>query len=77
MNTGIRIFKGGPRRPAVKGAAAAGVLLAAALFLGAPRAYGQTARPADDLVLKVVVYGPSDEIFIWWGHAALIVENTR
>jgi hypothetical protein len=24
-----------------------------------------------------VVYGPSDEIFIWWGHAALIVENTR
>ena len=26
---------------------------------------------------KMVVYGPSDEIFIWWGHAALIMENTR
>jgi hypothetical protein len=29
------------------------------------------------MVFKVAVYGPSDEIFIWWGHAALIVENTR
>jgi hypothetical protein len=34
-------------------------------------------RPADDLVFKVAVFGPSDDIFIWWGHAALIVENTR
>jgi hypothetical protein len=24
--------------------------------------------------VKLVVYGPSDEIFIWWGHAAIIVE---
>jgi hypothetical protein len=31
----------------------------------------------DDLVFKVAVYGPSDDIFIWWGHAALIVESTR
>ncbi|GHT64126.1 membrane protein [Spirochaetia bacterium] len=29
------------------------------------------------MVFKVAVYGPSDEIFIWWGHAALIVENTK
>jgi hypothetical protein len=34
-------------------------------------------RPADDLLFKVAVFGPSDDIFIWWGHAALIVENTR
>ncbi|GHV13544.1 hypothetical protein FACS189491_08630 [Spirochaetia bacterium] len=42
--------------------------------------YGQTVpegKPADDLVFKVALYGPSDEIFIWWGHAALIVENTK
>lgn len=42
--------------------------------------YGQTAertRPADDLLFKIAVYGPSDDIFIWWGHAALVVENTR
>ncbi|MDR2375306.1 MAG: DUF4105 domain-containing protein [Treponema sp.] len=31
----------------------------------------------NDMVFKVVVYGPADDIFIWWGHAALIVENTR
>ncbi|ULQ60998.1 DUF4105 domain-containing protein [Brucepastera parasyntrophica] len=30
----------------------------------------------EDLVFKILVTGPSDEIFIWWGHAALIIENT-
>ncbi|MDR0670539.1 MAG: DUF4105 domain-containing protein [Treponema sp.] len=34
-------------------------------------------RAYNDMVFKVVVYGPADDIFIWWGHAALIVENTR
>ena len=33
--------------------------------------------PVDDLVFKIVIYGPSDPMFIWWGHAALIVHNTR
>jgi hypothetical protein len=28
-------------------------------------------------LFKIAVFGPSDEIFIWWGHAALIVENTK
>jgi len=40
-------------------------------------AYAQDRHPTDDLLFKMAVYGPSDEIFIWWGHAALIVENTR
>ena len=31
----------------------------------------------DNLRFKVAIYGPSDEIFIWWGHAALIVEDIR
>jgi hypothetical protein len=41
--------------------------------------YGQNDPDAflDTLVFKIVVYGPSDGIFIWWGHAALIVEYTR
>ncbi|MDR1931863.1 MAG: DUF4105 domain-containing protein [Spirochaetales bacterium] len=30
-----------------------------------------------DLTFKMAVFGPSDKIFVWWGHAALIVENTR
>jgi hypothetical protein len=51
-----------------------------ALFLCiAAGLYGQwgSGRPVDDLLFKVAVFGPSDDIFIWWGHAALIVENTR
>jgi hypothetical protein len=31
----------------------------------------------NDLLFKIAIYGPSDDIFIWWGHAALIVENTK
>ena len=31
----------------------------------------------NDLQFKVAVYSPSDEIFSWWGHAALVVEYTR
>lgn len=57
-----------------------GRLLFPALLCAALGAlYGQTAaaRPVDDLLFKIAVYGPSDDIFIWWGHAALIVENTR
>jgi len=30
----------------------------------------------DKLIFKVVVFGPSDDIFIWWGHAGLIIEDT-
>jgi hypothetical protein len=52
-----------------------------ALFLGLIGGlYGQDGpekRPVDDLKFKIAVYGPSDEIFIWWGHAALVIENTR
>ena len=31
----------------------------------------------DYLLFKLAVIGPSDQIFIWWGHAALIVEYTQ
>ncbi len=31
----------------------------------------------DPLVFKLMVIGASDEIFIWWGHATLIIENTK
>ncbi|MDR2186313.1 MAG: DUF4105 domain-containing protein, partial [Treponema sp.] len=42
--------------------------------------YGQDSsahQRTSEMVFKIAVYGPGDEIFIWWGHAALIVENTR
>ena len=32
-------------------------------------------HPLDKLTFKIVVFGPSDSIFIWWGHAGLIVED--
>jgi hypothetical protein len=31
----------------------------------------------DNLLFKIAIYGPSDPLFIWWGHAALIVEYTH
>jgi hypothetical protein len=41
--------------------------------------YGQSKSEdrVKDLLFKVAVYGPSDDIYIWWGHAALIVEYTE
>jgi len=33
-------------------------------------------NPLDKLIFKVAVFGPSDSIFIWWGHAGLIIEDT-
>ncbi|MCL2068226.1 MAG: DUF4105 domain-containing protein, partial [Treponema sp.] len=41
-------------------------------------AYGQTdPQELDDYIFKLAVFGPSEDIFVWWGHAALIVEDTR
>jgi hypothetical protein len=35
------------------------------------------AQNYEDTTFKLAVFGPSDKVFVWWGHAALIVENTR
>jgi hypothetical protein len=54
------------------------VLITVVFCLIGGNGYGQNAaHRTDDLLFKVAVFGPSDDIFIWWGHAALIVENTR
>ena len=29
----------------------------------------------DDLTLKVAVMGPGDELYFWWGHIALVIED--
>jgi hypothetical protein len=55
-----------------------GAALALLALSGALCAWGQSGgRPADDPAFKIVVFGPADDMFIWWGHAALVVENTR
>ena len=33
--------------------------------------------PGEDLVVKVALFGPGTELYFWWGHIALIIENTR
>jgi len=55
-----------------------GVLFSALfIFLLSP-AHGQnlSERP-DDFVLRLAVVSPGSEIYMWWGHIALIVEDTR
>ncbi|GHV80528.1 hypothetical protein AGMMS49944_23190 [Spirochaetia bacterium] len=31
----------------------------------------------DDLTIRVSVAGPGDELYVWWGHIALIIEDRR
>jgi hypothetical protein len=48
------------------------------LFLLVSTLHGQIMKERlDEYTFKFAVYGPSDEIFIWWGHAALIIEHKR
>jgi len=39
--------------------------------------YAQDNERMDDLTFKIAVYGPNDEIFAWWGHAALIINDAN
>jgi hypothetical protein len=52
-------------------------LFALLFFLAAGMAlFAQADEPADDpLVLKLAVIGPGDELYFWWGHIGLIVED--
>jgi hypothetical protein len=54
-------------------------LLALLCFLTAGGVlFAQTAEPADDpLVVKLAVIGPGDELYFWWGHIGLIVEDSK
>ena len=54
------------------------LLLLSCLFFLLPSLYGQSdsARLQDDpLVVKVAVIGPGDELYFWWGHIGLVIEN--
>jgi hypothetical protein len=35
----------------------------------------EAAPPGDDLTLKIAVIGPGDELYFWWGHLGLVIEN--
>jgi len=40
-------------------------------------AFTAFAANGEDLTLKVAVMGPGDELYFWWGHLALIIEDNK
>jgi hypothetical protein len=59
-------------------------LIAPFLFAAALTGWAQSPAPwavgasrAEDLAVRLVTIGPSDPIYTWWGHSALIVEDRR
>ena len=49
------------------------VLLGAALIC----TLSAQARPGEDITIKIAVCGPGDELYYWWGHIALVIEDAR
>jgi hypothetical protein len=48
------------------------------LFLASPafaQDSGSEAAPGDSLVIKFAVMGPGDELYFWWGHIGIIIED--
>jgi len=35
------------------------------------------AERGDDLTIKVAVMGPGDELYFWWGHIGLVIDDAR
>ena len=33
--------------------------------------------PGENLTLKIAVVGPGDQLYFWWGHIALVIEDSR
>ncbi|MDR2476868.1 MAG: DUF4105 domain-containing protein [Treponema sp.] len=64
-------------RPALRtfGTAAllCGLLALAAEGLDAQMMRGQ----GEDLTIKIAVMGPGDQLYFWWGHIALVIEDAR
>ena len=54
------------------------LLLLLIYFLPRFPLFAQTDRsrmPGDNLTLKIAVIGPGDELYFWWGHIGLVVED--
>ncbi|MDR2501326.1 MAG: DUF4105 domain-containing protein [Treponema sp.] len=63
--------------PIVPARRKARAVLGLLLCLAAPRSFAQEAARdrGDYLTLKIAVMGPGDELYFWWGHIALIIED--
>jgi len=55
------------------------VLLGIAAICALPAQAGLPAQAerGDDLTIKVAVMGPGDELYFWWGHIALVIDDAR
>ncbi|MCL2441108.1 MAG: DUF4105 domain-containing protein [Treponema sp.] len=42
-----------------------------------PRPLNHVKTPGEDLTIKIAVVGPGDQLYFWWGHIALIIEDAR
>jgi hypothetical protein len=57
------------------------VLLAGPVFLSAQgqarngQAQGSEVQPGENLTIKIAVMGPGDELYFWWGHIALVIDD--
>jgi hypothetical protein len=51
--------------------------LAAIFFPSAAQAQSAKAQPGDNLTVKIAVMGPGDELYFWWGHIALVIDDAR
>jgi len=49
------------------------ILLGIAAICALPAQTGQ----GDDLTIKVAVMGPGDELYFWWGHIGLVIEDAH
>jgi hypothetical protein len=69
-NKGCEVFLIKKRKPA-------GIALFIAVFflLAAALPAQEDAARGDALVLKLAVIGPGDELYFWWGHIGLIIED--
>jgi hypothetical protein len=54
------------------------VLLFLALFAAVPRVAAQdaTAESGDHLTIKLAIMGPGNDVYFWWGHIALVIEDS-
>jgi len=48
-----------------------------ALCLAAISSMPAQTESGDDITIKIAVMGPGDELYFWWGHIALVIDDER
>ena len=54
-----------------------GVVLLLSGFFQSNALYAQSSETGDELTIKIAVMGPGDELYFWWGHIALVIDDAR